>query len=804
MTTESLILDTRYALRGLRRSPLFAASVAGTMGLGLGILCSAFAIVNAYVLKPVGLPGAQGLYSLSWDSSTTRYHQFRLSDFDALRDRNPIFSALATGSDVTAMHGDIAMAGQAVTGNYFQLLGARAAMGRTLLPDDAAARGAHAVVVLSDEAWRSRYGADPAIVGKDIVLGRRHYQVVGVTGPGSALPGNESVRFWVPLTMASAFAIPDPWRDSGTSSLFVVGRLRADVTESQARAWFDSWLHQRFPAGSAAAPLRAHLESRATRIPRNPATLTVFALIVGAFSLVLLVACANVTNMILARGLGRQRELGVRLSLGASRVRLVRQLVIESLVLAVPAAAVGLSITLVTARLLPLLILQTWPDGLPPAASFLAPLEPDMRVLALLLVSAVASAVIVGLSPAIQVTRGSLARAVKGELGAGAQISRLRTSLVALQIGACLLFVIGAISLASESRRLARSDTGLAYEGVVDVRAAEHLRGALARRLAADPSVERIAAAWRPPFAGPLRTLRVRPSDGGVEHGAGFAAVSPEYFALFDIRLQRGRLFTPEEAEQNAAVVVVSEATARRFWPGREAIGQALDVSPAVRPSERQPAHRRVHVVGITADAVNGVIMDGVDPTCVYFPTTLASPGEMSLFVRARADVPALRRSIAAAAQAVQADATFQIYGMEQMLGLQFWALRAFSTAAALVATLGLILSFAGTYSVVAFVVAQRRREFGIRMALGATVQRIIVGVVGNVLRVAAIGVAGGLIVTLLLARVFDATIEMMPAFGRQSYVIGAAVVLVAAVIAALVPSIGTARIDPSAALRAE
>jgi predicted permease len=804
MTTESLILDTRYALRGMRRSPLFAASVAGTMGLGLGILCSAFAIVNAYVLKPVGLPGARELYALSWDSSATRYHQFRLSDFDALRDGNPIFSALAAGNDVTAMQGDIAMAGQAVTGNYFQLLGARAAIGRTLLPDDAAAPGAHPVVVLSDDAWRSRYGADPAIVGKDIVLGRRHYQVVGVTGPGSALPGTESVRFWVPLTMASAFAIPDPWRDIGTASLFVVGRLRADVTESQARAWFDSWLRQRFPAGLAAAPLRAHVESRATRIPRNTATLTMLALIVGAFGLVLLVACANVTNMILARGLGRQRELGLRLSLGASRARLVRQLVIESLVLAVPAAAVGLAITLVTARVLPLLILRTLPDGLPPAAPFLAPLDPDIRVLALLLVSAVISAVIVGLSPAIQVTRGSLARAVKGELGTAARISSLRTSLVALQIGACVLFMVGAISFASESRRLTRSETGLAYERVVDVRAAEQLRGALALRLAADPSVERIAAAWRPPFAGPLHTLRVSPSGGVVEQAAGFTVVSPEYFALFDIRLQRGRLFTPEEAQQNAAVVVVSEATARKFWPGLDAIGQALDVPPAVSPSKRQPAHRRVHVVGITADAVNGAIVDGVDPTCVYFPTTLDSPGEMSLFVRARADVPALRRSIAAAAQAAQADATFQIYGMEQMLGLQFWALRAFSTAAALLATLGLILSFSGTYSVVAFVVTQRMREFGIRMALGATAQRIVVGVVGNALRVATVGVAGGLIVAVLLARVFDAAIEMMPAFGPQSYVIGATVVLVAAVMAALVPSVRTGRIDPSAALRAE
>jgi putative ABC transport system permease protein len=281
-------------------------------------------------------------------------------------------------------------------------------------------------------------------------------------------------------------------------------------------------------------------------------------------------------------------------------------------------------------------------------------------------------------------------------------------------------------------------------------------------------------------------------------------AVSPEYFALFGIRLVRGRLFTPAEAEQNAAVVVVSEATVRRFWSGRDPIGQALDILPSVSPSERRPTHRRVHVVGVAEDVVSGAIMDGVDPTCTYFPTTVVSPGEMSLFVRARADVGSVRRLIAAAAQSVHADATFQIYGMQQMLGLQFWALRAFSAVAGLLGILGLVLSFSGTYAVVAFLVAQRTREFGIRMALGATVQRIVAGMVGEALRVAAVGVVGGLVLAGLLGRVFNAAIEMMPAFGPLSYAIGAAIVLIATVMAALFPSFRTARIDPSVALRAE
>ncbi len=407
---------------------------------------------------------------------------------------------------------------------------------------------------------------------------------------------------------------------------------------------------------------------------------------------------------------------------------------------------------------------------------------------------------LVGLNPAVQATRTSLAQVSRGAVGPDARVSRLRTVLVAVQIAACVMFLVGATGLVDESRRLANAETGLQYEQVLDVRVAEHVRAAVVDRLVSDGTIEGVAAAWRPPLAGPLSRLRVVPANG-VEHSAGFAVVSPEYFDVFGISV-RGRVFTRDEADRNAAVVVVSAATARRFWPGQDPIGQTLDIFPS-NDSRPRPSHTRVRVAGVAEDVVSGPIIDGADTTCVYFPTAVSVPGEVSLLVRART-IAAATRSISAAVRAADPDATFRVYGMRDMVGLQVWAFQAFSAAAALLGTVGLLLAFSGTYAVVAFLVTQRTREFGIRMALGATVRRIVAGVLHGALRIAAAGSAVGLIAAAALAQVSDAAIEMMPTFGPRPYVVAAAVVIVATMAAALVPSLRTSRIDPAAALRAE
>jgi len=798
-----MIQDLRYALRGIRRSPLFTASVAATIGLGLGVLCSAFTILNAYMFASIDLPNAQALYKLSWDTASTRNRDFTLADFEAARQSDSSGFDLSAGLGTAVMQDGVQLPGLLVTGNYFQVLGARPVIGRTLLPSDAIAPGSNAVAVLSEYAWRSRFGADPAIVGKRISLGRQSFEVVGVIRRGMVLPGQQTVGFWAPLTMARAFEVADPWTDP-TVSLSVIGRLRDGVTVSQAGAWFDVWLRQRFPPGSEFEPVAAHVDSRSRLIPLTSGTLTMLAVILSAFGLVLLVACANVTNLMLARGFSRQREIAVRLSLGASRWRVVRQLMVESLMLALPAAVVGLALTVATARIFPALILATFPAGLAPVETILVPLNPDWRVLSVLFVAAVVSAVIVSLAPAVRVTRANLVRAARGEAALDIQRSRLRTGLVATQISACVMFLICAIGLIDESRRLASPDRDWSYERVAEVRIAPRLRVELAERLASDPLIERVAAAWQPSVAGVLRRVGVVPSQTRIEQTAGFMSVSPEYFPALDIQVVQGRAFTSREADEAAAVALVSAATAQAFWPGLDPIGQTLEIRRLDARSQGVPAHTSVRIIGVTEDVASDRLFNDVDTMSVYFATSVRSPLDMSLLVRSRADVADVKTSVTNAVNVLDPDAPFRIMPMRDLLGLVTWTFQAFSTTALLLGAIGLLLAFSGTYAVVAFLVAQRTPEFGIRMALGATVRQIVSAMMGETLRVALIGLGVGLALAIAVVRGLNSLVEIVPRFGPRPYVVGVAIVLAATMVAAMLPSLRAARIDPSKALRAE
>jgi len=798
-----MIQDLRYALRGLRRSPLFAASVAATIGLGLGVLCSAFTIVNAYMLAPIDLPNPQALYKLSWDTATVRSRDFRLADFKAAEQSDSSVFDLSAGLGAAVMQDGIQLPGLLVTGNYFQVLGARPVIGRTLLPTDAIAPGGNAVAVLSEWAWRSRFGADPTIVGKTIPLGRQSFEVVGVIRRGMVLPGQQALGFWAPLTMARAFEVADPWTDTN-ASVSVIGRLRDGVTAPQARAWFDIWLRQRFPPGSELEPVTVRVDSRSRLIPLTTGTLTLLAVILSAFGLVLLVACANVTNLMLARGFGRQREIAVRLSLGASRWRVVRQLIVESLMLAVPAAAVGLALIVATARIFPALILSTFPEGLAPVEAVLVPLDPDWRVLSVLFLAAVVSAVIVSLAPAVRVTGANLVRAARGEAALDMQQSRLRTGLVAMQIGACVMFLICAIGLIEESRRMADPNRGLSYQRVAEVRIATRWRPQLAERLASDPLIERVAAAWQPSAAGALRRVGVVPSETRIEQTAGFMAVSAEYFPLLDIQVVQGRAFTTREADEGAAVALVSAATARAFWPGLDPVGQTLEIRRLDARSQGVPAHTSVRIIGVTEDVASDLLFDEADATLVYFAAGVRSPLEMSLLAQSRADVADVRTSVTNAVNALNPDAPYRVTAMRDLLGLVTWTFQAFSTTVSLLGAIGLLLAFSGTYAVVAFLVAQRTPEFGIRMALGATVRQIVSAMMNETMRVAAIGLGAGLALAMAVVRALSALSEIVPRFGVRPYLVGVAIVLAATMVAALLPSLRASRIDPSKALRAE
>jgi predicted permease len=778
------------------------------MGLGLGLLGSAFTILNAYVLRPIDLPDPRALYSLSWDTETTRRERFTLGDYEALQPEARRFAALAAAHDVTVMQDTVATTGMLVTGNYFELLGARPALGRLLRPSDAAARGGAPVVVLSHTTWRSRYGSDPAIVGQQIPLGRQRFEVVGVTEPQAYLSGQELVSFWAPLTMAGAFPGIDPWSDRDARSLVVVGRLRPGVTATAVRAWFDVWLRQRIPPRSDAAPAAVRVDSLATRISLEGPTLSLFVFVMVVFGLVLLVASANVTNLMLARALARQPEIAVRLALGASRWRVARQLIVESLVLAVPAAAAGLVLIFVTARVFPAAILATFPTSFMSVDNILVPLDPDWRVMAFLSSAAVLSAVLITLAPAGRLARMRLAQASRGQASSDARGSRLRSGLVAVQIGACALFLVGASGLVDEASRLAHPLPNISYERVSVVRIDPMVRGRIATRLTSAGAVQEIAYTSKPPGMGrALPTARMTASATNIVENAGYTWVSPEFFTLFDIQTVRGRRFTSAEAAAGAPVVLVSQATASALWPGLDPIGQTLDLGVgADGRSDRRLPRGRVRVIGVTEDVGNGALTDArVDATCVYFPADERNNPELTMLVRTSIDdVDALKSAVTTAVKELAPDTPFTVTRMLSLLGLAVWIFQAFSVTASLLGVIALLFAYSGTHAVVSFMVAQRTREFGVRMALGASVSHIVRGMLTETSRIAAVGLAGGLAIAAGLIRLLSGSNPIVPNFGPRPFLVGVAVVLVATAVAALLPLRDAARIDPAQALRSE
>ena len=809
MGADSLVQDIHYAFRTLRRAPLFAVTVAATMGLGLGLLGSAFTLLNAYVLKPINLPNPYGLYSLSWDTESRRQERFTLAEYEALQPEARRFAGLAAGHDVTVMQEAVSMTGLLVTGNYFELLGARPALGRLLRPSDGAARGVAPVVVLSHNVWRSRYGSDPGIIGRQIALGRQRFEVVGVTEPQAYLTGQELMSFWAPLTMAGAFAGIDPWSDRNSRSLIVVGRLRPDATAASMRAWFDVWLRQQIPPDSNAAPVVVRVDSLATRLRLDGPVLGLFVFIISVFGLVLLVASANVTNLMLARALARQPEIAVRLALGASRWRVARQLIVESLMLALPAAAAGLILIVVAARAFPAVVLSTFPVnfGAMSVDNILVPLDPDWRVMAFLAAAAILSAMLITLAPAGRLAGTRLASASRGQASSDVRGTRLRSALVAMQIGACALFLVAAGGLIDEASRLGNPLPNISFDRVSRIQIDPAVRGRIAERLASSGMVQDLAYTSKPPGMGALPVARMKATATNVVANVGYTVVSPEYFTLFDIQVVRGRAFTSAEAVAGAPVALVSRATAAALWPGLDPIGQTLDL-PTIRDgrSDQRLPRGSARVIGVTEDvATGGLTSAAVDPTCVYFAGHGQTAPALSMLVRTPVDdVGALKSAMTAAVRELAPDTPFVVERVQTTLGGAVWVFQAFSVGASLLGVIALLFAYSGTHAVVSFLVAQRRREIGVRMALGASTGQIVSGMMLAIGRVAAIGVAAGVAIVFAFVRLLSGTNPIVPHYGPRPFVVGVAVVFAATAVAAFLPLRETARIDPAQALRTD
>jgi predicted permease len=803
--------DLAYAARALRRAPAFSLTVVATIALALGLNGTVFTIFNAYVLRPLPVRDPGRLYDVTllgnrgpeqWTESWMDWDDYR-----ELERRNPAFSEALAHRMTFVRIGPTPSQGELVSGNYFRMLGVSTVLGRPLLPEDAAVFGQGAVLVLSHRVWQNRFGSDPAIVGSSMVIHGHPFTVIGVASPRFTGLTETAVDFWAPITMIDRLEGNTARREArALPRIGVVGRLLPGLGRTRATAlltvWFAAATADRPPLRRVAA---VALESRTSAIPVSPELVLMFAPIAAAFVLIMIIACANVANMMLARGLARQREIGIRLCLGAGRRQVVWQLLTEAALLALPAAAAGYLVSRATIGLGVRWMFATIP---PAFSSYLrmVPLTPDVRVFAFMVVSALGAAVLFGLAPALSVTRPGILQATPGEFEAGYRPSRLRSALGVAQIAGCVLLLVVAGVLLQSAARARGIDTGFQTPGLVQIEVNDGMRAPLLAELRELSLVRSIAAATDPPADGRFLPVAVAVPGRAAIEPVFSNRVSPGYFADLGMRIVRGRTFTDLEAGGDLAVVLVSETTADRlFGGGGAAVGRELRLTGDDQDlkSRHLTPFRSARVIGVVSDAIAGCVCTNRASPIAYYPISADSTGTRLLVSVAGAAEPAIATLDTALERRVPG-AIEELHSLDAAVAVQVYPFRAASWVSSALGAVALLLTLTGIYGVLSYLVTQRTREIGIRMALGAGAPAVVALVMRESFRMAALGGGIGMILAVGVSRLVASQLEITNTFNPLAYGGSAAIALLACLVAAWVPSRRAARVSPMETLRQE
>jgi len=788
---ETTVQDIGYGLRSFRRSPGFVLTVSGTIALGLGLNLALFTLFNAYVLRPLSIRDPHSLYSLVW---TDREHGHLLTwdQYRHLEAERTAFSEVAAVQYVMTRLDGRVLQGQLVTGNYFQMLGVGTVVGRPLLPDDAVAPGRNPVMVLSYQAWQDVFGGRPDIVGTKVAIRGYPMEVIGVARKGFQDLSEVPRDFWAPLTMApklqdgaDLFGVEHP------EALGVVGRIRAGVSVPQAKAMLETWARQmtaQLPEERKAVGIE--LNSKATSMPLTPELIIMFSPLAVAFALVLVLACTNVASMMLARATARQREIGIRLSLGAARGRLIRQLLTESVLLAIPAAVLGFVISRITIGGAVRVMFATVPKDMLELVHDV-PHPVDWRVLVFMLFAALVSALLFGLAPAIQSTRANVIASVRGELTSDLRPSRVRNALVIAQITVCTLLLVACGALIRTTMTMTEFDIGFRTGNVIAMEVMETGRARVVEALRSDAGVDAMAAASSVPLGGRVPEMTIS-SENGPTISAAYNFVSPEYFQILSIPIVRGRDFSAQEAASEAQVGILSAAAAQRFFTHGDALGQVVHV--AGKPAQD------IRIVGVASDIVTCCIPYGKDAAMLYLPTTAAKKG--NVLVHVRGEVEGERNRLDSRLGMVAAGAVADIHSLDQYHAGGIYPFRAALYIGAALGALALLLTVTGIYGVISYHVTQRTKEIGIRVALGASRCRIIGLVVKQALRLTAIGTGVGAAMALGLCRLIASEMIFMRVFDAAAFGAGVLLVASASLAAGYFPCRRATRINPIETLR--
>jgi predicted permease len=823
---DDLARDILYAFRTFRRAPLAAATIVATVGLGLGLISVVFTVYNTFFLRTdaVRSPGELFAVERRTNSGGDVSLPFTWPEYDAMRRETSVFTdAFAMLRPVrTRIDGRLATSAL-VTGNFFQVLGVQAALGRPLLPGDDDRFAGRPVIVLSHRGWQKLLAGHPTVIGQSLLVNRLPCEIVGVMPEDFRGLGILPPDYWAPLALAGRFREADAGREDAIA-IEVAGRLKPELSPGAATAGLTLWATGR--TGLKTAPGRPV----SIRLRRSHGTLStsalqglmIFSPIFFAFGLILMTGCANVANLLLARGVSRQREIGIRLSLGASRRRIIRQLLTESLLLALAAAACGLAVARVFLEgALYMATTMVPPEILAVDLTRYAPATADWRELVFLVGGAIVSTAFFGFVPALQATRLELVRTMRGEVTRDARPGRARQALIVLQVSASALLLICAVIFLRGAFAAATVDPGVRTSDTVMVTIAnEPRRAALLQAVTAHPSVAAVAASSQPTPAVIETSVSTQstagrplgPGEGGAETSSRLPveqmAVSPEYFDVLDIDVVTGRGFTQTERAAEAGVVVVSEIIARRLWPNHNAVGQELRLHPPQSDSPSAPSlpARTFTVVGVVREVGKVVLMpDRFTFRGVYLPTGLENTGT-SLTLRVRGDPEQVRQALLERVTSV--DPALGIYTMRAMAGVQTSVLRIAFRVTVILGGLALMLTLSGLFSVLSYVVEQRAKEIGVRMALGATTRHVVRVVLSQSLRPVGIGLVAGGGLAAALATVLMSTPAashigaVVHVFDPVAYAASLLLVVTTCAIAALVPAFRAARLDPIATLR--
>jgi predicted permease len=826
---QTLWQDLRYGARMLLKKPGFTIVAVLTLALGIGANTAIFSVVDAVLLRPLPFPHPEQIVLVRDDLTGRQIEDVGMS-VDELRDfqeRSDVFEQISAvwpvDANLTGSDRPERIELLAVSPNYFSLLGASAQMGRVFGPQDQALGFAEGVVI-SDGLWRRLFGADPNVLGRKVRADSDIYTIIGVMPPGFRHPAR-TLRNEVEMWGTAGFAA-NPFGPPVRAQRMLPGaiaRLKPGLSVQQAQMKLDSFvanLRGQFPNEypvDAGWTVRL-LPAREKLVGNVRATLLA---LMGAVGLALLIGCVNIANLLLARSLARRREMAIRLALGAGRGRLILQLLIESLLLAM----LGGAVALLMVAWAPTLLLGFAPDDIPR----LHEVGFNGGVLGFAFAISVLTGVIFGLVPALQASRPDMTPSLKdGGQGAGASSHRFRGALVVIEFGLSLTLMIGAGLLARSFWRLLQVDPGFDPRNVVMARIwlpvpnnpnlnpylppekrAAFVREVL-RRTGALPGVRyaAIGAGNGVPLIGPHNsnafTIESQAGEDSNPPRAQVSVVSPDYFRVLGTPLVRGRFFEASDEGQAPRVSLIDEAMASRYWPNEDPVGRRIKFG---RRGSNAPWMTIAGVVGnIKTDG-----LDQPDQPHLYLPI-LQNPGyAMAVYIRAEANVgglaglagltQALRREV----QAVDPD--LPVFGerpMEDLISASLAQRRFAAQLIGLFGALALLLSGIGIYGVMAWSVSQRTREIGIRLALGANTRAILRWILGQGMRLTLIGVAVGLLGAFAMTRLLRGLLFDVAPTDSLTYVCLAALLAVVALLACYIPARRATKVDPMIALRYE